>query len=164
MTPLIRQLDPKADLPLVAKLYDEAADYWLLGDRTAHGPQKVAEFFTDGPPDCDPALSYRLGLFVEGHLAGVAELYFGFPTPQDAYLGLMLFSGKARGLGLGKALLSHIETLAKGRGAARLYLGVLAENPRGRAFWEREGFGDTGLSRVDDETGHRLSRLGKALG
>ena len=97
-------------------------------------------------------------------MAGVAELYFGFPTPQDAYLGLMLFSGKARGLGLGHAFLFHIEALAKGRGSACLYLGVLAENPRGRAFWEREGFVDTGLSRVDDETGHKLSRLGKVLG
>ena len=55
------------------------------------------------------------------------------------------------------------ETLARSRGAARLYLAVLDANPRGRAFWQREGFSPTGLSRKDPDTGHILHRLVKDL-
>ena len=37
-------------------------------------------------------------------------------------------------------------------------------NPRGWAFWRREGFRETGVNRFDAETGHVLHRLVKDLG
>ena len=77
MAQLIRPLDPRADLPLVEEFYTRAADYWLLADRRAPDRQKAQEFFTDCPPNCDPAASHRLGLFVDGALMGLAELSFG---------------------------------------------------------------------------------------
>jgi len=160
---LIRPLDPHADLPLVAALYEEAPEYWLLADRAAPTPAKAQAFFTDGPPGCDPARSHRLGLFEEGHLCGVAELSFGFPEPQDAYLGLMLLAPRAQNRGNGAAFLRHAEALARKAGAPQLFLAVLEENPKGRAFWEREGFRATGRSGFDADTGHTLHRLVKAL-
>lgn len=96
-------------------------------------------------------------------LSGVAEVSYGFPEPTDAYLGLMLLGPWAQGAGHGKALLARAEALARGRGAQRMFLAVLEANPRGRAFWEREGFRATGLSRVDAVTGHRIHRLRKDL-
>ena len=163
MTPMIRELDPHRDLAAVAGLYGAAGDYWLLANRAPHGAAEVAAFFTDGPPGCDPAQSYRVGIFEGAELVGVAELSFGFPLPGDAYLGLMLLAASHRGRGLGKVLLKHVEGLARKRGAARIYLGVLVENPRGLGFWQRQGFVDTGVSRRDDETGHLMLRLGKDL-
>lgn len=163
MARLIRRLDPQQDLAAVGALYQAAGDYWLLARRRPHGPSDVAAFFTDGPPLCDPALSYRLGIFERADLVGVAELSFGFPAQGDAYLGLMLLAGPARGRGVGRAFLAHIEGLARQRGAARIYLGVLAENPRGRAFWHGQGFADTGIRREDSQTGHLMLRVGKDL-
>jgi GNAT superfamily N-acetyltransferase len=160
---MIRTLDPETDLAAVDLLYTQAADYWLLADRQPHDRRKAAAFFTDGPPGCDPARSYRMGIFEGGDLAGVAELSFGFPEACDAYLGLMLLAVQARGKGLGKTLLVHLEELARQRGAKRIFLAVLKDNPKGRAFWQREGFASTGLIRVDDETGHRLARFSKDL-
>jgi ribosomal protein S18 acetylase RimI-like enzyme len=96
-------------------------------------------------------------------LSGVAELSFGFPEPTDAYLGLMLLGPWAQGVGHGCAFLAHAETLARARGAATLYLAVLDANPRGRAFWTRQGFRPTGLRRQDDATGHWVERLIKPL-
>lgn len=49
------------------------------------------------------------------------------------------------------------------RHAARLYLAVLDVNPRGRAFWLREGFTPTGKRGQDKITGHWLERLEKVL-
>jgi predicted molibdopterin-dependent oxidoreductase YjgC len=114
-------------------------------------------------PGSDPALTHHLGLFLEGRLSGVAEVSYGFPGPQDAYLGLMLLAPWAQGAGHGRAFLAHVESLARSRTAPRIYLAVLEANPRGRAFWEREGFAPTGLSRADAGTGHILHRLVKDL-
>ena len=161
MRPLIRPLDPIADLDAVEGLYTRAADYWILADRRAPDRQKAAAFFTDTPPDCDPAASHRLGLFQVDILVGVAELSFGFPLPGDAYLGLMLLDATRRGMGLGPMFLAQVQACAAP--APCLYLAVLQANPRGRAFWERHGFTETGLSGHDTDTGHTLHRMVKPL-
>ncbi len=158
----IRLLDP-SEAPLVAQFYGDAPDYWLLAEGSVQPDRQAAEFFTDAPPNCDPAQSHRLGLFLKDRLSGVAELSYGFPEPNDAYLGLMLLGPWAQGRGHGRALLAHAETRARARGAAKLYLAVLDANPRGRAFWEREGFRPTGLSGTNTDTGHILHRLVKDL-
>jgi GNAT superfamily N-acetyltransferase len=189
---LIRELAPD-EAPLVAWLYRDAPEYWRLAEGGCKPDRQAAEFFTDAPPGCDPGQSHRLGLFLPAsaipddssapdasplphgevrglggagqslRLSGVAELSFGFPTPADAYLGLMLLGPWAQGRGHGRAFLAHVETLARRRAAPKLYLAVLDANPRGRAFWLREGFLPTGFRGQDRATGHWLERLGKAL-
>lgn len=162
---MIRPLHPDTDIGAVAAFCIEAADYWLLADGHLDPAQKAADFFTDCPPGCDPAASHRLGLFLETQLSGLAELSFGFPDFSDAYLGLMLLAPRARNLGFGRIFLAHVENLARNATDANLYLGVLEQNPRGRAFWERQGFSATGLSSTDNSQGlgHILHRLVKRL-
>jgi GNAT superfamily N-acetyltransferase len=161
MSPTIRPLDPVADLTLVAEFYAAAPDYWLFADGRPPDAAKAAAFFTDCPPGCDAARSHQLGLFVGGRLQGLAELSFGFPLAGDAYLGLMILAPAVQGRGHGARFLAHVEGLARGAGSPHLYLAVIAANIRGRAFWEREGFTDTGKSGVDPDTGHTLHRLVK---
>lgn len=163
MPPLIRPLDPSADLADVEALYQAAADFWQMTDRRPPDRHKAEAFFIDTPPGCDPAASHRLGLFEHFRLMGVAELSFGFPNSNSAYLGLMVLAPSARGRGLGRVLLAEVEVRARKTGAAGLYLAVLDANPKGRAFWEREGFRDTGVGRFDDETGHWVRRMHKTL-
>lgn len=162
---LIRSLDPITDRAAVESLYRAAADYWAL-DRLAPDPAtQSAAFFTDAPPGCDPDESHRLGLFLNDRLAGIAELSFGFPEAGDAYLGLMIFADWARGQGLGQALLREVLSRARAKPCADIYLGVLDSNPKGRAFWLREGFTDTGFSRLDTDNGvtNTIRRLRKPL-
>lgn len=158
----IRELLP-SETALVAQFYREAPDYWLLAEGRLDPRAQASDFFTDAPPGCDPAQSDRLGLFLDHRLSGVAELSYGFPEQQDAYLGLMVLGPWAQGAGRGRAFLAHAETLARSRNARHLYLAVLDANPRGRAFWLREGFAPTGLRRHDASTGHWIERLVKAL-
>lgn len=159
----IRRLEAPDDQPVVAAFYRAAPDYWLLAEGACHPDRQAAEFFTDAPPGCDPAASHRLGLFLDGRLSGVAELSFGFPEPGNGFLGLMLLGPWAQNAGHGQALLAEVQTRARAAGCPALYLAVLEGNPRGRAFWEREGFRPTGLSRTDAATGHVLYRLVKPL-
>jgi len=161
----IRDLLPDADLELVAQFYRDAPDYWLLAEGQAPDLAKAAAFFTDGPPGCDPELSYRLGLFRGPRLSGLAEVSFGFPDPEDAYLGFMMLGPWARGAGNGATFLRAAELRARTRGAAWIYLAVLDENPRARAFWLREGFRDTGV-RGEIDMGRKrqsLRRMSKKL-
>ena len=158
----IRELFP-SETTLVAQFYREAPDYWLLAEGRCDPAAQAQDFFTDAPPNCDPATSDRIGLFLNQRLSGVAEVSYGFPEAGDAYLGLMILGPWAQGAGHGKAFLAHAEALARKRHAPRLYLAVLDVNPRGRAFWEREGFKGTGLTRKDAITGHLIERLVKPL-
>lgn len=163
MARLIRTLDPVSDLNAVKTLFDRATEFWVMTDRKPPDRQKAEEFFTDGPPGCHPALSHRLGFFEQDRLIGASELSFGFPNPEDGYLGLMLFEPEERGKGLGPVFLAEMEKLARTRGCPRLLLAVLAENTAGWRFWLAQGFAPTGLSRFDDATGHHVHRFSKAL-
>lgn len=155
----IRRLHPDHDLQAVADILRETADYWLLADGAPPGPTAAADFFTDCPPNCDPAQSHHLGLFLNGTLSGLAELSFGFPNPGDAYLGLMILAPRARNAGHGQTFLTEVETRARAAGAPTLYLAVLEANPKGRAFWHRHGFRPTGITRQDARNiTHRLAK------
>lgn len=158
----IRPLDPATDLALVQGFYADAPDYWLLAEGAIDGPGKARDFFTDCPPGSDPDRSHRLGLFLGGRLSGLVELSFAFPRPEDAYLGLMILGPWAQGGGHGVRLLAHVETLVRQAGCPRLYLAVIEQNPRGRAFWDREGFRPTGDFRITDQ-GLRVDRMVKAM-
>ena len=139
--PPIRSLDPVADADAVTDLYRRAADYVLLETGLPPTAAETRAFFTDAPPGGDPQTSLKLGLFLpDGQLAAIADLGFGFPEPDDAYIGLMLIDAAHRNRGLGARLLDHIIAEARARHAPRLLLAVLEDNPRGRAFWERMGF------------------------
>lgn len=147
----------------VEAFFREAADYIRLERGDDPGPEVTDEFFADAPPGCDPAQSLRLGLFDGGQLIAVAETGFGYPEPDDAYLGLMIVVPAARGTGTGQRFLRHIEAAARARGARALCLAVLDANPRGRAFWEREGFRVTLPDRTvtrgaRTQTAHRMGK------
>ena len=141
----IRDLDPVTDLDAVYRFYQDAPDYRLLAEGIAPDLAKARAFFTDAPPQSDPARSHRMGLFIDGRLSGLAELSFDWPAKGDPFLGLMILGPWAQGQGAGQVFLAEVITRAKSTGAKALYLAVLDQNPRGRVFWERQGFTGTGV-------------------
>lgn len=136
----ISHLDPVTDRARVAAFFAAAADYVILERGAPPGPEVAEEYFTRAPPGVDLAASQRLGLFEGGDLLALVELSFGFPDPDSAYIGLLIALPSARGTGAGTALVRRCEDIARSRGAREIFMAVLDANPRGRAFWEREGF------------------------
>ena len=106
---LIRSLIAKSDLAIVHEFYAKAPDYWQLAEGQEPSLQKAKDFFTDTPPNWDPKVSLRLGLFLGDRLSGLAELSFGFPTTGDPYLGLMVLGPWARNRGNGRKFSKYIE-------------------------------------------------------
>lgn len=136
----IRSLDPVTDRVLVDAFFQSIAGYIQLERDELPSPVVTDEYFTDAPPGCDPAASVRCGMVQDGQIIALAEMAFGYPASSDAYIGFLAVSEAARGKGAGVALLRHLETLARTHGARQIFMAVLEANPRGRAFWEREGF------------------------
>ncbi|MFN0113636.1 MAG: GNAT family N-acetyltransferase [Paracoccaceae bacterium] len=143
MTHRVRLLDPARDREAVSDLYRRSADYVGLERDEPPGPALTDEFFTDALPGADLTAMRKLGMEdveTPGALLAIVDMGFGYPEPGDAYLGLLQVAEAARGQGLGALFLREAERIAQEAGAARLYIAVLHANPRGRAFWEREGF------------------------
>ena len=140
--PEIRTRDMTRDRAAVEDLFHRAADYVLLETGLPPTPANAKDFFTDAPPGQDPATGLKLGCYHDDLLAGIADVAFGYPDLADAYIGLMLFDPDCRGQGLGAAFLNDIVARVRMRGANRLLLAVLEDNPRGRAFWESQGFAE----------------------
>ena len=164
-TVAFRGLDPKADFAAVRAFIDTAADYVRLETGKAPDDSYAEAYFTDCPPGSDVARSEKIGLFADGVLAGIADLAFGYPDEGDAFLGLMIISSTMRGAGLGPVFLDHVDGIARQRGAARLLLAVLDSNPRGRAFWERNGFAHVMTIERALIVGHphRVHRMARAV-
>lgn len=164
---LTRPLDPKADLPAVEALFHAAADYVALETGLPVDGSQAADFLTGAPPGLDPASSLRLGVFdAAGQvLLGGAEVAFGYPRAEDAYIGLMIFAPALRRGGHGRALLRRIEAEAVARGADRLLVAVLEANTNGMGFWTAQGFALEKLV-PDRQMGqhlHQVHRLAKPL-
>ena len=69
----------------------------------------------------------------------------------------ILLSPQAQGQGLGRALMTAVESHARDAGAISLFAGVSAENPAGRAFHARMGFAEVAiLQRVGFKFGRAM--------
>ena len=71
----------------------------------------------------------------------------------------------ARNRGNGRKFLKYIEKYLRQTEGGKLFLAVLEINPRASAFWKREGFLDTGLSRIITigDVQAKIQRLAKTL-
>lgn len=164
--PRILALDARRDAVAAADLFARAADYIRLETGRPPTPATTADFFNKAPPGCAPASSLKFGQATGGRLISLADLAFGFPDSDDAYIGLLLLDPAWRGRGLGAALVAELARQARARGARRLLAGVLEANPAGRRFWEREGFRAvlTIEHRRYGDRFHRVHRMARPLG
>ncbi|MBS1180353.1 MAG: Acetyltransferase, N-acetylglutamate synthase [Proteobacteria bacterium] len=127
------------DLDSVEAVYCRAADYLAL--ESGLTPAEAAHAFFEDRPPASIEVPLKFGIVGDGgELVAIGDLAFDYPERGDVYLGLLLLVPAARGAGLGSAILSEIQRFARQRGAARLLLGVIDDNTRARAFWERQGF------------------------
>lgn len=154
-----RALLQSRDIPAVFDLMTRATDYVMLEDGTPPEQTRATAFFTDCVPGGDPLKSVKLGVMLENHLIGIADMGFGYPQPCDAYIGLLLLDPATRAQGIGTQTVAQLETLARLRGADRLLITVLKANPKGYAFWQHLGFADEKIFPPADDDPMRHIRL-----
>jgi ribosomal protein S18 acetylase RimI-like enzyme len=161
----IRALARGADDAAVFDLFNRTSDYVVLEDGHAPTPAKVDEYFTEVVPGGNLAQAVRLGAEQDGRLIGIADMGFGYPNATDAYIGLLMFDASARGQGLGRKMLTELTAIAQARGATRQLVAVLEANPRGLAFWQRQGFTLERVfePQVSDPLQHRRFRMTRPI-
>ncbi len=153
-------LDISTDHDRVAALFQAASDYVELESGQPPTNQTVIDFFEERPPTLTADDTHHIGVVKHGRLVGLTGLCFGYPQTFDCYIGMLIFEPAARGQRLGRRTVDHVAAYARSRGANRLLIAVLDANPKGRAFWERNGFvlEQTFPPSDDAHTRHRMIR------
>jgi GNAT superfamily N-acetyltransferase len=139
---------------LVQRLFERCSDYAVLHDGEPFGPTAAIDEFTALPPGRDIADKFVYGVAGDSEppsLEAVLESVRGYPNERTWWLGLLLVDPPSRSTGVGGRLYEWFEQWVEGQGFEAIALSVIDDNPRGQAFWRRQGFG---VDRVIDS--HRM--------
>jgi GNAT superfamily N-acetyltransferase len=126
-----------ADLPLIARLIRDLAEYEKLSHEVRFGEAQLGEHLFGTRPMAEVLIGEVDGV---GH--GFALFFHNFSTFEGRpgiYLEDLYVRPEARGAGLGKALLVHLAGLARDRGCARLEWSVLDWNAPSIGFYRALG-------------------------
>jgi GNAT superfamily N-acetyltransferase len=157
MTLLIRPAT-SADLPLIAQLIRDLADYEKLAGAVRFDEMVLGAKLFGTRPYAEVVIGE-----LDGTAQGFALFFHNFSTFEGRpgiYLEDLFVRPEARGSGLGKALLAHLAALAVERDCARLEWSVLDWNEPAIGFYRSLGarmMDEWTVMRVD---GAALAQLG----
>lgn len=157
MTLTIRPATP-SDLPLIALLIRDLAEYEKLAHEVRFDEAVLQAKLFGSRPYAEVVIGE-----LDGTPQGFALFFHNFSTFEGRpgiYLEDLFVRPAARGAGLGKALLSHLATLAIERDCARLEWSVLDWNESAIGFYRKLGarlMDEWTVMRVD---GAELAQLG----
>ncbi|MNM86930.1 Acetyltransferase (GNAT) family protein [compost metagenome] len=142
------------DVPLIIALIGELAEYERLSHEMAADAVRMHEHLFGPRPYAEVLIGE-----VDGEAAGFALFFHNYSTflsKPGIYLEDLFVRPAARGLGLGKALLTALAKLAVERDCGRLEWSVLDWNEPAIGFYR-----SLGATPMDDWTVYRLT--GEAL-
>jgi GNAT superfamily N-acetyltransferase len=133
--------DSSSDRADALRVFTEAPLFTEIHEARSPSEADVEDLFQGGPPGIDVADKKSVfGFFVGSDMVGCADVIRGYPSDDCAWIGLLLFSEQHQGRGHGVAALTLIEIEARRWQCGRLQIATYEGNPRGHAFWHREGF------------------------
>jgi|GEM_PF-3575605 len=134
----------EADRADLMRFCRDNPDYDVLVTGEVSQPEAWAEdFLTELPPGAyHPGPTYKLVVRKpnEATILAILDVTLGLIDPRVGHIGLFQVAGALHGTGLAPALHEALERWMAGRGMEVLRLGVLTTNPRGAAFWARQGY------------------------
>ena len=136
MTLSIRSATP-ADLPLIAGFIRDLAEYEKLSHEVRFDEARLGENLFGARPYAEVVIGE-----IDGSPQGFALFFHNFSTFEGRpgiYLEDLFVRPKARGSGLGKALLAHLAKLCVERNCARLEWWVLDWNAPSIGFYKSLG-------------------------
>ena len=148
--------DDPEDVRILQALHAAAPGYSRIVHGREPGGREALETLNGLPPGKTPADKFVLGFFLGPDLIGCADLIRGYPTPEHAYIGLLLFSENQQNRGFGPKALAQIALVAARWGCPWIRLAVIATNTRAHAFWRRQGFREVFRKVIPDVTGEAI--------
>ena len=153
---MIRDAVP-ADVPLIASLIRELAEYEKLGDQVQPNEAKLADHLFGDRPYCECLIAEDAAGPV-----GFALFFYSYSTfgvCPKLYLEDLFVRPAARGAGHGRQLLEALARRAVERGCGRMEWNVLDWNEPAIGFYRRLGAGPVGGWTVYQLTGEALAKL-----
>lgn len=150
-----------ADLPLIAQLIRDLAEYEKLADEVRFDQAVLGQKLFGPRPYAEVLIGE-----IDGAAQGFALFFHNFSTFEGRpgiYLEDLFVRPEARGSGLGKALLAQLAALAAERDCARLEWSVLDWNEPAIGFYRKLGarlMDEWTVMRLD---GDNLARLGASV-
>ena len=132
----IRPAQPR-DVPEILRLIRELAIYEKLEDQAVGTIPMLTEALFGKRPSCEALLAER-----DGRAVGFALYFTTFSTflcKPGLYLEDLFVESDSRGIGLGKALLARLASIAQERGCGRFEWRVLDWNEPSIKFYESLG-------------------------
>jgi GNAT superfamily N-acetyltransferase len=155
-----------ADLPAIVGLIRELAVFEKLEHLVVCTPESIEPHLFGAKPAAEVVV---VELPVDGRpqVVGFALFFTNFSTflgRPGLYLEDLYVKPAQRGLGIGKALLAHLGTLAVERGCGRFEWSVLDWNENAIRFYERMGAKLLPDWRICRITGDALAAFGRQPG
>lgn len=144
----IRPATP-ADIPLILQLIKELAEYERAPESARATPAELHDALFGPRPACECVIGE-----IDGVAHGFALFFHNFSTwegKRGVYLEDLFVRPASRGVGLGKALFTHVARLAVERGCARYEWAVLDWNTPAIEFYKAHG-----ARAMDEWTVYRL--------
>lgn len=145
-----------SDVRALQRLLEAAPSYSIVIQGTPPSGTAAEELLSELPPGRTLEDKFVLGIFEGDALVGCADLFRGYPAPQFAYIGLLLFSEADQRRGFGTEALAHIDALAASWGCRILRIGVIETNLRALSFWRRAGFREVDRKAIAGFTGEAV--------
>ena len=137
------RLATPADRDFLHRLASRLADFdrpaWRSADEIADGDRRALDDALDDPQAATELFVAELA----GERAGCLLMWTledYFSQDWHAHISVIAVTRDAEGQGVGRALMEHAESWARGRGHRSITLSVFDGNHRARTLYERVGF------------------------
>jgi RimJ/RimL family protein N-acetyltransferase len=129
------------DAAEIQSLFESDPGYFEIAQGGPPSPTEAQSLITALPEGKDYGDKFVYEVFDRhGALAAVVDLIRGYPQNGFWFLGLLFVAPWTRNIGLGTRILDTICAHVKRQGGHALRLGVVRENVRARALYERTQF------------------------
>ncbi len=98
------------------------------------------------PPGTTYDDKHYMGFFTGEKLVAVMDLIVNYPDRHTAFIGFFMVSREEQGKGTGSQIVSDCFRYLQALGYTSIRLGYAKGNPQSKAFWEKNGFVETGIT------------------
>lgn len=134
----------KKNMAELQKLLIKCSDYLTVQDGKPVGADAAEQLLISKPEEVSAENKIVFGIYNKHALVGVIDVITHYAGPGIINLGLLVIEPSSRGNGIGELAHQKLENWARHNNFSRIRLGVLLANEKGRRFWQRVGYGETG--------------------
>jgi len=130
----------KQNFGQIFEIYDTNQDFFLLTNGKNANIESSMNDIDATPPCFEIEQKIYISIWEKSNVIGVLDLLTGYPEQTCIWIGLLLIHGKMHGKKIGGKIVTAILNASKTAGYRGVQLGVIENNVKAMAFWQKHGF------------------------